>query len=76
MAARDPQVIVLADLTRGKPGDSAAEKIEILKSDPLTSKLDAVKNDRFIVVPGRYMDPSIGSVAAVPVVAEGLAELG
>lgn len=76
IAARNPDVIVLADLTRGRPGDTAEEKIAILKSDPLTSTMDAVKNDRFIVVPGRDMDPSIGSVAAVPAVAEGLAELG
>jgi iron complex transport system substrate-binding protein len=75
VAARNPDVIVLADLTRGKPGDSAKEKIEILKKDPLTSQLGAVRNDRFIVVPGRYMDPSYGSVHAVPAVADGLVEL-
>lgn len=75
VAARNPSVIVLADLTRGEPGDTAQEKIEILKSDPLTAQLDAVRGDRFIVVPGRYMDPSHGSVAAVPAVAEGLVEL-
>ncbi len=75
VAARNPDVIVLADLTRGKPGDSAKEKIEILKKDPLTSKLDAVKNERFIIVPGTYMDPSYGSVYALPAVAEGLVDL-
>jgi iron complex transport system substrate-binding protein len=75
VAARNPDVIILADLTRGKPGDSAKEKIEILKKDPLTSQLDAVRNDRFIVVPGRYMDPSYGSVHAVPAVADGLVRL-
>ncbi|MFV0428418.1 MAG: ABC transporter substrate-binding protein [Arachnia sp.] len=75
VAARNPDVIILADLTRGEPGDTAQEKIEILKGDPLTSQLDAVKNDRFIIVPGRYMDPSYGSVYSVPAVAEGLVEL-
>jgi iron complex transport system substrate-binding protein len=72
VAARNPDVIILADLTRGEPGDTAEEKIEILQEDPLT---DAVRNERFIVVPGRYMDPSFGSVNAVTAVAEGLAEL-
>lgn len=75
VAARNPDYIILADLTRGEPGDTAEEKIEILKSDPLTAELDAVKNDRFIIVPGSYMDPSYGSVYAVPAVAEGLVAL-
>lgn len=76
VAARNPDVIVLADLTRGYPGDTAQEKIDFLKSDPLTSAMDAVRHDRFIVVPGQYMDPSIHSVEAIPAVAEGLVELG
>ncbi|MGO1849150.1 ABC transporter substrate-binding protein [Microbacterium sp.] len=75
VAARNPDYIILADLTRGEPGDTAAEKIEMLTSDPLTAQLDAVKNERFIIVPGRYMDPSYGSVYAVPAVAEGLVDL-
>ncbi|WP_211323359.1 ABC transporter substrate-binding protein [Amycolatopsis palatopharyngis] len=75
VAARNPDVIVLADLTRGYPGDTAEEKIEFLKSDPLTSTMDAVVNDRFIVVPGQYMDPSIHSVHALPTVAQGLIDL-
>ncbi len=76
VAARNPDVIVLADLTRGYPGDTAEEKIEFLKSDPLTSTMDAVVNERFITVPGQYMDPSIHSVNAIPTVAEALAGFG
>jgi len=76
IALRDPDVIVLADLTRGYPGDTAEEKLEFLKSDPLTSTMDAVINDRFIVVPGQYMDPSIHSVQALPTVAQGLVDIG
>lgn len=76
VAVRNPDVIVLADLTRGYPGDTAEEKIEFLKNDPLTSTMDAVVNDRFIIVPGQYMDPSIHSVEAIPTVAQGLVELG
>lgn len=75
VAGYNPDVIIIADLTRGEPGDTAEEKIELLKNDPLTSKLDAVKNDRFIILPGRYMDPSYVSVYAVPSVAEGLVDL-
>lgn len=75
VALRDPEVIVLADLTRGYPGDTVEEKIDFLKSDPLTSTMDAVIHDRFIVVPGQYMDPSIHSVQALPTVAQGLVDL-
>lgn len=76
IAARDPDVIVLADLTRGYPGDTVEEKIDFLTSDPLTSTMDAVKNERFIVIPGPYMDPSIHSVKAIPEIAQGLLDLG
>lgn len=75
IAARNPDVIVVADLSRGYPGDTAEEKIEFLKKDPLTSTLDAVVEERFIIVPGQYMDPSVHSVHAVPEVAQGLVEL-
>lgn len=76
IAQRDPDVIVLGDLTRGYPGDTAQEKIEFLKSDPLTKMMDAVINERFIIVPGQYMDPSIHSVRAITAVAKGLVGFG
>ncbi len=75
VAARNPDIIVLADLTRGEPGDSAQEKVDLLKSDPLTSQLDAVQDDKFIIIPGSYMDPSYGSPFAVPALAEGVVAL-
>jgi iron complex transport system substrate-binding protein len=75
VAARNPDVIILADLTRGEPNDTAQEKIALLKKDPLTSRLDAVANNQFITIPGRYMDPSHGSVHAVPALVDGLAAL-
>nr|WP_042178504.1 ABC transporter substrate-binding protein [Kibdelosporangium sp. MJ126-NF4]CEL13224.1 ABC transporter (iron.B12.siderophore.hemin), periplasmic substrate-binding component [Kibdelosporangium sp. MJ126-NF4]CTQ98915.1 ABC transporter (iron.B12.siderophore.hemin), periplasmic substrate-binding component [Kibdelosporangium sp. MJ126-NF4] len=72
VAARNPDVIILADLTRGDPNDTAPEKIDLLKKDPLTSKLDAVKGDKFITIPGRYTDHSCCSAYAVPALVEGL----
>ncbi|MFD5771187.1 ABC transporter substrate-binding protein [Streptomyces sp. NPDC127049] len=76
VAARNPDVIILADLTRGEPNDTAEEKIELLKKDPLTSKLAAVKGDRFITIPGSHMDPAYGSASAVPALVDGLNKLG
>ncbi|GAB3727942.1 ABC transporter substrate-binding protein [Amycolatopsis oliviviridis] len=72
VAARNPDVIILADLSRGEPNDTAQEKIDLLKKDPLTSKLGAVAGNRFITIPGSYMDPSYGSVRMVPSLVDGL----
>ncbi|MFB9317611.1 ABC transporter substrate-binding protein [Cryptosporangium minutisporangium] len=75
IAERNPDVIVVADLTRGGDGDSARSKIDFLRSNPVTAQLDAVKAGRFITVSGSSMDPSVRSVAAVEQVSAGLAEL-
>ncbi|WP_306214639.1 ABC transporter substrate-binding protein [Actinoplanes sp. RD1] len=75
IAQRNPDVIVLADLTRGGDGDSAQSKLDFLRSNPVTSKLDAVRAGRFITVSGSSMDPSVRSVAAVEQVSAGLREL-
>lgn len=75
VANRNPDVIVLADLTRGEPGDTAQEKIDMLKADPLTSQLPAVRQDKFVVIPGSQMDPGYGSAYAVPALAEGVVGL-
>ncbi|MCZ7456414.1 ABC transporter substrate-binding protein [Streptomyces sp. WMMC940] len=76
VAARNPDVIILADLTRGEPNDTAEEKIDLLKKDPLTSRLAAVKGDRFVTIPGSHMDPGYGSASAVPALVDGLNKLG
>jgi iron complex transport system substrate-binding protein len=76
IAVRNPQVIVVADLTRGGDGDSAQSKIDFLRKNPVTSRLDAVRAGRFITVSGSSMDPSVRSVSAVEQVGAGLAEVG
>lgn len=56
----DPQIIVLGDLQRDRfPGDRLDDKIDFLKEDPLTSTLDAVKDECFISLHGAEMNPSI-----------------
>lgn len=73
---RDPDVLVLADLTRGKDGDSVADKIKFLETDPAASKLKAVRQKRWIVLPASAMDPSLRNVDAVETVASGLRSFG
>ena len=75
IAERNPEVIVLADLKeRGAPGDSYEDKIEAMKKDPAMSQLDAVKNERFIIVPGVELDANVRSAHALQVIADGLAK--
>lgn len=73
---RDPDVLVLADLTRGDEGDSAEEKIRFLESDPVAKRLTAVRKGRHVVLSGSDMDPSLRNVDAVETVADGLRRLG
>lgn len=73
---RDPDVLVLADLTRGGDGDSARAKLEFLRSNPVARRLTAVRKRRFVVVTASDMDPSLRNVGAVEKVADGLRRLG
>ncbi|WP_234897392.1 ABC transporter substrate-binding protein [Mycolicibacterium vanbaalenii] len=72
---RDPDVLILADLTRGDDGDSADAKIRFLESDPVAQRLTAVRERRWIVLPGSAMDPSLRNVDAVEELATGLRSL-
>lgn len=77
IAAKDPDVLILGDLTRrSNTAESAAEKVEFLKNNPVTKEMDAVRNDRFIFLPGGDMNPSIRTVEGVEKVAVALEEFG
>ncbi|WP_232734415.1 ABC transporter substrate-binding protein [Serratia sp. TKO39] len=75
IAARDPDAIVLGDLPRGGLGDSAADKIAFLEHHPLTATLRAVRQRRYVILPGYDMDPSARTVAALGRLIRGLAAL-
>ncbi|GAA2106872.1 ABC transporter substrate-binding protein [Streptomyces synnematoformans] len=77
IAEKDPDVIVVGDLSeRGAPGDSAEEKLDMIRKDPLTSKLTAVTENRIIEVPGIEMDPSVRTVNTLRLLTKGLKDLG
>ncbi|MER5931744.1 ABC transporter substrate-binding protein [Streptomyces sp. NPDC002054] len=77
VAKRNPDFIVIGDLSeRGRPGDSAAEKRSAMAGHPVISKLDAVRNNRIIEVPGIELDPSVRSVHALELLAAGMKGLG
>lgn len=77
VAERNPDVIVLGDLTRkSQTAETARAKIDYLKSNPVTARMDAVRNDRFVTLSGAELNPSIRTVYAVENVADQLAGLG
>ena len=77
VATRNPDVIVIGDLTRkSQTAETAEAKIDFLKNHPVASEMTAVKEDRFISLTGAAMNPSIRTVDGVEQVAAGLRELG
>ena len=66
---RDPEYIIICDYYGEGYAD---EKIAKLKANPATMDMDAVVNDRFIVVPGLAMFPSLECMDAVELIAAGL----
>ncbi|MGK5637137.1 ABC transporter substrate-binding protein [Streptomyces sp. URMC 126] len=77
IAKRNPDVIVIGDLSeRGRPGDSAAEKRTAMAEHPVVSRLAAVRHNRILEVPGIELDPSVRSVHALGLLADGLKDAG
>ncbi|MEV0444377.1 ABC transporter substrate-binding protein [Streptomyces spectabilis] len=77
VAKRKPDFIVLGDLSeRGKPGDSAEDKLRAVRANPVMAKLPAVRKKRFIEIPGTEMDPSVRTVSALPRLVTGMEDLG
>ncbi|MDB5613361.1 MAG: putative transporter substrate-binding protein [Devosia sp.] len=67
----DPDVIVLVDAT----WNSAEQKKKLLAENPITSKLDAVINQRYLIVPFPASEAGVRNVGATADMAAQLAEL-
>lgn len=77
IADRDPDVIVLGDLTRkNQTAETAKEKIKKLESNPVTRHMKAVKKKRYVRVSGASMNPSIRTVEGVEELAKALRDFG
>ncbi|MFE6857416.1 ABC transporter substrate-binding protein [Nocardia sp. NPDC057668] len=71
--AADPDVLVLADLSRKRiDGDALTTKIEFLESNPATAQMRAVRNKRYVVMTGSELDPGIREIDAIEKLATGL----
>lgn len=71
VADRDPDVIVLVDAA----WNTASSKIELLQSNPVTSQLDAVREERFLIVPFAATEAGVRSIEGVEILAGELAAL-
>lgn len=77
VADRNPDVLVIGDLTRkSQTAESAKKKIEFLESNPATKNLDAVRHKRYVLLSGQAMNPTIRTVEGVERVAAGLRSFG
>ncbi|MFG3157932.1 ABC transporter substrate-binding protein [Streptomyces sp. NPDC048219] len=77
VADRDPDVMVIGDLTRKQQTAETAEaKIEFLESNPATRNLTAVRKKRYVLLSGQAMNPSIRTVEGIEKVAAGLRDFG
>ncbi|WP_345597255.1 ABC transporter substrate-binding protein [Streptomyces marokkonensis] len=77
VADRDPDVLVVGDLTRkSQTAETATKKIEFLESDPVTKNMTAVRNKRYVVLSGQAMNPTIRTVEGVEKVAAALRAYG
>jgi iron complex transport system substrate-binding protein len=77
VADRNPDVLVIGDLTRkAQTAESAAKKIEFLESNPVTKNMDADRHKRYVLLSGQAMNPSIRTVEGVERVAAGLRGFG
>ncbi|MEU6975003.1 MULTISPECIES: ABC transporter substrate-binding protein [unclassified Streptomyces] len=77
VADRDPDVLVIADLTRkAQSAESAAKKIEFLETHPVTRNMTAVKHKRYVILSGQAMNPTIRTVEGIEKVAAALKTYG
>ncbi|TWF95671.1 ABC transporter substrate-binding protein [Saccharopolyspora dendranthemae] len=73
--ARDPDLLVLGDLTRDGEGDSLAAKQQFLRTDPAVSRLPAVAEGRWMGMTGTEMNVSMRTITGIERLADRLAEL-
>lgn len=75
LADRNPDVLVLADLSRKRvDGDALDTKKQFLESNPVTRNLTAVANQRYVVMTGSELDPGIREIDAIEKLAAGIAQ--
>ncbi|MFC3127118.1 ABC transporter substrate-binding protein [Pseudoroseomonas globiformis] len=74
VAAADPAFLVLARMERRRfPADDVEAKRRFLASDPVTSRMSAVREGRTIVLDAQAMNPTLRTIDGIEAVARGIA---
>ncbi|MBP0438665.1 ABC transporter substrate-binding protein [Tianweitania sediminis] len=77
IAKANPTFIVVARMERRRyPADDVEMKLQFLKNDPVASQMDAVKNNRIVVMDGHAMDATMRTIDGIEVLAEALEKAG
>jgi iron complex transport system substrate-binding protein len=77
IAAANPAIIVMAEMSRRRyAADDTTVKLNFLATDPVTSRLEAVKDERIVVMDVQAMQPSIRAVDGIEAVARGIKSFG
>lgn len=77
IARANPDVIVIARMDRRRfEADDYEKKLAFLKSDPVASQMEAVKQGRIVIIDAHAMDPSIRNIAALEELAAALPAFG
>ncbi|UWQ78207.1 ABC transporter substrate-binding protein [Leisingera sp. S132] len=77
IAKANPTVIVIARMDRRRfAADDYEKKLEFLRNDPVASQMDAVKNDRIVVMDAQAMDATIRAIPALEDLAAELSAIG
>lgn len=77
VARANPIVIVAAEMTRRRfEADDIEKKRAFLTSDPVTSQMEAVKNDRVVMMTSDAMEPGVRVIGGLEQLADALASYG
>lgn len=77
IARANPTVIVIARMDRRRfAADDYEKKLEFLRTDPVASQMDAVKNGRIVVMDAQAMDATIRAIPALEDLAAELSAIG
>lgn len=77
IAAANPAVIVTVKMDRRRfPADDIEKKLEFLKTDPVASKLDAVRNNRVVILDVGATRAGLDTVDGIETLAKAIAGFG
>jgi len=77
IAAANPAVIVAVKMDRRRfPADDIEKKLDFLKTDPVASKLDAVRNNRIVIMDVGATRAGLDTIDGIETLAKAIASFG